>query len=136
VTERAADPGSPGAVPVVAAVVRRGARVLVALRPAEKRHGGMWEYPGGKVGAGESHAEALARELREELGVELVSVGSLRASYRDPGSPFEIHFWDAEVAGIPEAREHAELRWVTRAEGLVLPLAPSDRRFTEEVLGG
>jgi 8-oxo-dGTP diphosphatase len=95
----------------------------------------MWEFPGGKVAEGETHEQALGRELAEELGVELTGVGTRRAVYRDPGSPFEIHFWDAEVTGAPEAREHDELRWVTRDEALVLPLAPTDRRFVEEVLG-
>jgi 8-oxo-dGTP diphosphatase len=125
-------PESP--VQVVAAVIRQGPRVLLALRPREKRHGGLWEFPGGKVAPGESHAGALARELDEELGVELRALGVRRAIFHDPGSPFEIHFWDAEIRGHPQALEHAELRWVTRGEALVLPLAPSDRRFAQESL--
>ncbi len=127
-------PGDPDRVEVVAAVLRRGPRVLVALRPLRKRHGGLWEFPGGKVVEGETHAQALARELAEELGVGLVGVGGHRAAFRDPGSPFEIHFWDAEFTGLPEAREHDALRWVTRGEALALELAPTDRRFVEEVL--
>jgi 8-oxo-dGTP diphosphatase len=52
-------------VRVLAAVVRRGDRYLVARRPAHKRHGGMWEFPGGKVEDGESTDQALQREVEE-----------------------------------------------------------------------
>ncbi len=125
-------PGLP--VPVVAAVIRRGDSVLIGLRPPEKRHGGLWEFPGGKVAPGESEPEALARELLEELGVEVEQVGELLAAFRDPGSPFEIRFRSVRIHGLPEALEHTELRWVTRAEARGLPLAPTDRRFTDEML--
>lgn len=121
-------------VPVVAAVIRKGDAVLLGLRPPEKRHGGLWEFPGGKVAPGESEAEALARELLEELGVEVEQVGELLAAFRDPGSLFEIRFRSVRIHGLPEALEHTELRWVTRAEARGLPLAPTDRRFTDERL--
>jgi 8-oxo-dGTP pyrophosphatase MutT (NUDIX family) len=122
-------------IPVVAAVIRREACVLLALRPPEKRHGGLWEFPGGKLVAGETEPEAMARELAEELGVRVVAVGALLAAYRDPDSPFEIRFRDVEVAGAPRPLEHTELRWTTRGEALCLPLAPTDRRFVEDMLG-
>jgi 8-oxo-dGTP diphosphatase len=128
------DPASDPPVPVVAAVIRRGEAVLLGLRPPEKRHGGLWEFPGGKVAPGESEAEALARELLEELGVKVEQVGELLAAFRDPGSPFEIRFRSVRIHGRPEALEHTELRWVTRTEARGLPLAPTDRRFTEEML--
>jgi len=56
---------------VVAAVVVRGDRVLLARRPPGKHLAGSWEFPGGKVEAGESPADALAREVREELALEI-----------------------------------------------------------------
>jgi len=123
-------------IPVVAAVIRREAHVLLALRPPEKRHGGLWEFPGGKLAAGETEAQAMARELAEELGVRVVAVGALLAAYHDPDSPFEIRFRDVEVVGAPRPLEHTELRWTTREEALCLPLAPTDRQFVEDVLGG
>lgn len=121
------DPG----IPVVAAVIRRDERLLLACRPRTKRHGGLWEFPGGKVGDRESPAQALARELHEELGVTMGSSGPPVLSVRDPGSRFEIHFCEVEIAGEPRALEHEELRWVTAAEARELDLAPSDRRFLE-----
>lgn len=116
-------------VEVVAALVERRGRWLLAKRPADKRHGGRWELPGGKVRAGESLAEAVRRELAEELGVAVTSVGAPGASLRDPGTPFVIRFCPVEIDGEPSAHEHDEVRWVTRDEALALSLAPTDRRF-------
>lgn len=120
-------------VPVVAAVVRRDDRFLLARRPVTKRHGGLWEFPGGKIGVGETESEALARELREELGVELVGVPVRLFSTLDPGSEFEIRFMEAEIEGRPIAIEHDELRWVSLGDAGALPLAPSDRTFLESI---
>lgn len=125
------DAGS--SIDVLAAVIRKGDRFLVCRRPAGKRHAGLWEFPGGKIAAGESRAEAAARELREELGLELTRSGEILFSYRDPGSPFLIHFMDAEVAGTPRPTEHDEIRWV-EASGLGdLSLAPADRVFADQL---
>lgn len=74
----------------------------------------------------------MARELREELGLALVTLDEHRFSARDPGTPFVVHFWTVSFVGEPEPREHAALRWVTKEEARRLPLAPSDRRFVEE----
>src|SRR5690242_21147044 len=60
---------------VLAAVVLRYGRYLVCRRPAHKRHGGLWEFPGGKLEPGESLLDAANRELTEELNVSVVSVG-------------------------------------------------------------
>lgn len=116
-------------VDVVAAVIERHGRWLLAQRPRGKRHGGCWEFPGGKVRSGETFAGAARRELAEELGVEVLRVESPRASFRDPGSPYVVRFCPVEIAGEPRALEHSEVRWVTPAEARELPLAPSDRRF-------
>ncbi len=123
-------------VPVVAAVIRRGDAVLLGLRPAAKRHGLMWEFPGGKVVDGESFAEALSRELEEELRVSVIDVREALFVARDPGSPFEIHFVPVRIAGTPRAVEHEELRWADSTELGALPLAPADARFANEVLAG
>src|SRR5690606_20769929 len=60
---------------VLAAVIRRDGRWLVCRRPAHKRHGGLWEFPGGKLEPGESLLEAATRELEEELAVRVTGVG-------------------------------------------------------------
>jgi len=121
-------------VDVVAAVIRRGARVLLCQRPAHKRHGGLYEFPGGKCNDGETKDQAIARELLEELGVTVTHVGSVLHSIHDPGSPYVIHFIEARIDGTPIAIEHSDLQWVTFNEALYLDLAPSDRRFIEDFL--
>ena len=123
-----------GPVDVVAAVIRSGARVLLCQRPAHKRHGGLYEFPGGKCNDGETKDQAIARELLEELGVTVTYVGSVLHSIHDPGSLFVIHFTDVRIDGTPLTIEHSDLQWVTFNEALYLDLAPSDRRFIEDFL--
>ncbi len=124
-------------VPVVAAVIERGGRYLLGRRPAHKRHGGLWEFPGGKLHPGETLADATARELHEELGLEVETVGAELFRRRDPGSPFVIVFVEVRVAaGEPTAIEHERVEWFTPTAAAALPLAPTDRAFVEEVLSG
>jgi 8-oxo-dGTP diphosphatase len=120
---------------VVAAVISDGERLLVCQRPPHKRHGGLWEFPGGKCERGEADRDAAARELREELGVEVVHVGEELLALRDPGSPFLIAFVPVTIVGTPVCHEHTALAWATLSELAALPLAPSDRWFVESRLG-
>lgn len=124
---------SPPPVRVVAAVIKREGRVLICERPLEKRHGGLWEFPGGKIESGETVPQAVRRELSEELGVVVTAVGSLLSVVHDSGSPFQIEFYAVEVRGEPECREHARLAWVAPGDLLQYPLAPSDRSFSRSL---
>ena len=117
---------------VLAAVIARGDRLLVCQRPAHKRHGGLWEFPGGKQEPGESDAASVRRELHEELGVEALSVGHEELAIGDPGSPFLIVFVPVTIGGEPTCHEHEALRWATLDELDAMPLAPSDRRYVEQ----
>ena len=121
---------------VLAAVIRRDGRWLVCRRPAHKRHGGLWEFPGGKLEPGESLLDAATRELDEELAVGVTGVGEPLFSRHDEGSPFVIEFVAVDIAGEPVAREHEELRWATLAELASLALAPSDAAFVAELTAG
>lgn len=121
-------------IPVIAAVIRRKGEYLVARRPESKAHGGLWEFPGGKVEAGEDSESALDRELREELSVELQSIGRLLFSASDPNRPFVVHFVEASVVGQPLALEHSEIRWVSPSDLGRLELAPADAHFVKEGL--
>ena len=116
---------------VLAAVIERDGNYLVCQRAAHKRHGSLWEFPGGKVEAGESHFEAARRELAEELDVRVLSVGSAIYSVADPGSEFLIEFVPTTIQGSPTCLEHMDLKWISLPDLPSLELAPSDRRFVD-----
>ncbi len=121
-------------IAVGAAVVKRNGRYLLARRPQGKRHGGLWEFPGGKVQPGESTEVAIRRELKEELGMEVTEVGELLASIHDEGSDFEVHFHPVRAEGDPQLFEHDEVGWFDSDQLPDLPLAPTDRDFATRSL--
>lgn len=120
---------------VLAAVLKREGRLLIARRPPGKRHAGLWEFPGGKFLPGESPLAAARRELSEELGIETVAVDDRLLAVPDPGSVFVVEFYAVTALGEPAALEHAELAWVLPEELPAYHLAPSDRTFAEWLRG-
>lgn len=118
---------------VVAAVLEREGRLLLCRRPAHKRHGHMWEFPGGKLEAGESLADAAARELKEELDLVLESAGEELFRIVDEASGLTICFVNVIASGEPRLLEHAELSWVEPALLGSYDLAPSDRLFAAKL---
>lgn len=122
-------------IPVIATVIRRDGRFLVGRRPEQKRHGGLWEFPGGKVDPGESWLEAAHRELGEELGMTALALGETLLTVADEGSPYVIVFVDVESAGTPVPTEHTAVGWFTPQELAALPLAPADARFVATLVG-
>ncbi|HET8729858.1 MAG TPA: Nudix family hydrolase [Moraxellaceae bacterium] len=103
---------------VVAAVIRREGRVLIAQRPLDKHMGGLWEFPGGKVEPGESVEGALARELQEELGITPTDARRLiRIEHDYPDKSVCLDVWDVSAFdGEPHGREGQAIRWVTSDE--------------------
>lgn len=128
-------PDTPATVPVVAAVIRRhDGAVLLARRPEGKRHGGLWEFPGGKILEGESRADAVRRELAEELELETEELGTLLFSAQDEGAPFVIEFMETRAVGDPVLHEHSAFGWFTAAELSEIELAPADARFAASLV--
>jgi 8-oxo-dGTP diphosphatase len=99
---------------VVCAIIERDGRFLIARRSAGRHLAHKWEFPGGKVEAGESEAEALERELLEELGVRVEIFERLTpVDHRYPDRSLRlIAFRCRIVDGVPDAGEHEELRWI------------------------
>lgn len=126
---------SPEKTRVLAAVVERAGRLLLARRPPGKRHAGLWEFPGGKFLPGEAPLAAARRELAEELGVDVIAAGDLLLARPDPGSVFVVEFYRVEIGGEPIVLEHTELAWALPEELAGYALAPSDRVFAEWLLG-
>ena len=127
-----------GPIPVVAAVILRGDAVLVTRRKRGGHLAGMWEFPGGKVEAGEEPKAALRREIREELGCGISVLGRMcRVTYRYPGRWVRLDFYRCRVReGEPHGVEGQQLRWVPR-EGLSrLPFPPADRKVLALLVGG
>lgn len=111
---------SEAALTVVAAVlVDAAGRVLLARRPEGKAEAGLWEFPGGKIEAGETAIEALRRELREELGIEAHAAEPLiRVPVAAPDAALRLRLdaWQVKAFhGEPQAREHSALAWVAPA---------------------
>ncbi len=100
------------------AVVRRAGRILIAKRPAGKHLAGFWEFPGGAVEPGETAEEAVKRELREELGLDVVVTGRGEAidwDYGDKQVHLDVFICEAP-AGEPRAIQCDEVRWVEPRE--------------------
>ncbi|MCR9262411.1 MAG: NUDIX domain-containing protein [Pseudomonadaceae bacterium] len=121
---------------VVAAVIERDGQYLMCQRPAGKRHAGLWEFPGGKVQAGESDKEAIRRELLEELAVEPADETLLIAEHPDETSGFLICFIKTTIEAEPECLEHASIGWFLPKEIRELDLAPADEVFSAKLILG
>jgi 8-oxo-dGTP diphosphatase len=104
---------------VVAAVIVADGRVLACRRAPHKADAGRWEFPGGKLEPGESLEQAIVREIREELGAEIVVTGELTMDDTlTGGRVVRLTCLRAELTGaLPTAStDHDELRWVVPAE--------------------
>ena len=103
-------------------------RYLACQRRAGSHLGGLWEFPGGKVEAGEVPAEALARELMEELGVEVAVGEEMPAVDWDYSGKWIrlIPFSCTILAGTPQALDHEQLRWCAPEDFHTLQWAPAD----------
>ena len=122
---------------VAAAIIDRKKNILVAQRPQGKSMAGMWEFPGGKVEAGEIPEYALMRELREELGIETRPCGMWPIGFASHNYPdfhlvmplFAIRVW----RGDPEPKEGQSLKWVTVQELYQLDMPDADKPLISQL---
>ena len=123
-------------IPVVAGLLKRGSQVLVGQRPDNHSLAGQWEFPGGKIELGESPEVALARELKEEIGID-AQIGELKLAvthcYEDVGIIilfYDVPYWKGE----PKANHHAQIEWVYPAELKTRPIPDANRRILDRLL--
>ena len=117
---------------VAAALFDAQGRVLIAERPPGKHMAGWWEFPGGKVAADESDAQALVRELREELGIEArPQMQIMTLSHEYPDRVVDLVLWRVSASGEPLGLDGQQLKWV-RCDSLEAErLLPADRPFID-----
>jgi 8-oxo-dGTP diphosphatase len=118
---------------VAAALYDAHGRVLIAERPAGKHMAGRWEFPGGKIEPDESERDALARELREELGIEVVVAHpelSLTHDYAE--RRVQVSMWIVDrYAGEPRGLDGQRLKWVAPAHLTDEDVLEADQPFIE-----
>ena len=116
-------------IEVAAAVIQRGdGRFLLAQRPQGKVYAGYWEFPGGKVEPGEPAERALARELHEELGIDVrASYPWITREFVYPHGHVRLNFFRVlEWSGEPQPREDQAIAWQTLAAPIVAPMLPAN----------
>ena len=126
---------------VCVALLDTDGRVLLQKRRADSRHGGLWEFPGGKVEPGESHESALVREIAEELGI-VVAPADLRAEGDSAGNtegdqgdpPVVLYLYSCDRwHGEPRCLEGEAIGWFAPQAAEALAVPPLDRPFIERL---
>ena len=123
---------------VCIALIDGGGRVLLQKRRADSHHGGLWEFPGGKIEPGESGESALVREIAEELGIA-VALGDLKpqgesAEPPDGDSPVVLILYSCiRWRGEPRCLDGEAIAWFAPGEAAMLAVPPLDRPFIERL---
>jgi mutator protein MutT len=122
---------------VVAAVIERDGMFLVSRRLAGTHLAGCWEFPGGKVHGGETHEDALRREVAEELNTGITELRRIfSTSHRYPEKTVHLHFYRGALTGDPQAALGQELRWISREEFESLEFPEADAELIAELAKG
>jgi mutator protein MutT len=120
---------------VVAAVVERDRKFLVTRRLKGTHLAGYWEFPGGKVHQGETHEDALRRDILEELNSEISTLRSIfHTAHTYPERTVELYFFRGDLAGEPHPMLGQELRWITREDFHALDFPPADAELIDGLI--
>jgi mutator protein MutT len=122
-------------VEVSAALIFRDGKILITQRHAKSHLGGLWEFPGGKLEPDETFEQCLARELREELGIE-VEVGGLFEEISHAYAEKSVHlkfFTGKLISGQPQPLDCAAFKWVEKTELASFEFPAADARLLEKL---
>ncbi len=122
-------------IEVSAALIFRDGQLLITQRHAKSHLGGLWEFPGGKLEAGETFEQCLVREIREELGVE-IAVGELfeEVVHAYPEKSVRLKFFISRlVSGEPQPLDCAAVKWVKQTELVDFEFPAADLRLLEKL---
>lgn len=121
---------------VVAALIWDGDKFLACQRPIHKARGLLWEFVGGKVELQETKQDALIRECKEELNIQIaVDDVFMELVHEYPDITVRLTLFNARiVSGIPEKLEHNDIRWITPAEIPNYSFCPADKQILERLM--
>ena len=122
-------------VEVVAALIWQGDKFMICQRPANKARGLLWEFVGGKVESGETKAQALIRECKEELDI-LLSVGDvfMDVIHEYPDITVHLTLFNATIAeGKPQKLEHNDIQWISPSEIPNYAFCPADKEILAKI---
>ncbi|MCR4722789.1 MAG: (deoxy)nucleoside triphosphate pyrophosphohydrolase [Eubacteriales bacterium] len=122
---------------VAAALIWQENRFLICRRPENKARAMLWEFVGGKLEAGESGEEALRREIKEELDID-ISVGDIFAEviHEYPDITVHLTLYNAEIInGAPRMLEHSAMAWITPGEAEDYGFCPADDEIIAMLIG-
>ena len=124
-----------GITEVVAALIWDKGKFMICQRPAHKARGLLWEFVGGKVEPGETRAQALIRECREELDITLaVGEASMEVVHEYPDLTVHLTLFHAAIAsGVPKKLEHNDIRWITPLEIPQYDFCPADAEILRRI---
>lgn len=127
-------PGS-SPIPVVVGILKRNNTILVAQRAFGKSYGGYWEFPGGKIEPNESSRDALQRELKEELDIDVINAHFLFSyTHTYPERTVLLEVWlVTQFSGEPYGRENQILHWATMTELSQWQLLEGNKTIIEKI---
>lgn len=124
-------------IDVVAAIIRdKGNKILIAQRNFKKSQGGLWEFPGGKIELNESKEEAIIREIKEELNMDIKCNEYFDEKiYEYPDKKIRLIASNCSMTGNTyEVLEHEQISWITKEEFKNYEFAPADIYFVNKIL--
>ena len=123
---------------VTAAIIRQNGKVLICQRPVEKNCGLLWEFPGGKIEAGETGEQCIIRECQEELGVTVeVEDIFMELIHTYPDLTVHLTLFHAKIeSGTPQLLEHNAIRWISTGQICQYDFCPADQGILQALQDG